>query len=302
MANNINKSVNSFADSTFKENSEYLNWPGLQYLFYAKIKPLVKNTVGETKNIRDDENWYASYDPETGQVYLVSSDDNQVLFIDSDGSCGSITDTGMLQIVVDRARSAMINGFIDNRYGCIGVDGHSSDEIGEATGKLYVNFSRGDRSFALINDGYSSLIPQKLDRLEKRFDSHVKIQSVTTGGGYTSEQISNPEYQTVVIDASGHILESVDNYDNVFVADILDGEENIEGFIDYNKFIQDSSNLENPEFSRAITDNDERLLYGLRNDSTEYNPDVDLKEYRIDNVSVKKIVRNVKKMDLNPTT
>ncbi len=222
MANSINKSSNYFVDSTFKENYEYLNWPGLQYLFYTKIKPLVRNTIGESKNIRDDENWYASYDAETGQVYLVSSDDNQVLFVDSDRSCGSITETGMLQVVVDRSRSAMVDGFIDYRYGCVGPDGYSSDEIGNATGRLYVNFCRGGRAIGLIDDGANNhILTTKVAKLENKVDSTVKMLAITTGGGYDASTISNPEYQQVITDAEDRILASVDNDNKVFVADLI---------------------------------------------------------------------------------
>jgi hypothetical protein len=45
----------------------------------------------------------------------------------------------MLQVVVNRDFSLMVNGFIDDHIGAIG---RNSDQIGDATGKLYVNFNR----------------------------------------------------------------------------------------------------------------------------------------------------------------
>lgn len=223
----INKSTIDISKTELNENRQYLNWPGLQYLFYAKIKPMIKNTVGQSKNILDDENWYISYDICTGEVYLAVADDNQNFYFDSAESCGTIvegkTNAGMLQIRVDREKSAIIGGFIDERYGPIGPDGYKSDEIGFATGRLYAEFDRGGRIKTTVEDGHNAeVINRRLDDIREDLDSHVKIQQITTGGGYDSSTIENPEFKSVVLDASDHILESVDNDDNVFIADVID--------------------------------------------------------------------------------
>ena len=193
MADIVKSSIN-FDPSTFKENKEFLNWPGLQYLFYTKVKPMIKNTIGETKNIRDDENWYISYDVSTGQVYLVSADDNQVLYLDPDGSCGSIDETtGQLLLNVDRERSAMVNGFIDDRYGCIGIDGYISDEIGEATGRLYVNFKRGGRTKMFIEDSPDqSMLNRRVEKIENKLDSTIKIMTMIPDPSNNIEFNENP--------------------------------------------------------------------------------------------------------------
>ena len=121
-------------------NTEYLNWPGLQYLWYTKIKPAIYQNTSVVKSRIDDENWYITYDASEGQVYITLNDDNQNFYFDQDGSCGSIQDyNGMLQVVVNRDLSLMIDGFIDDNIGSIG---NNSDIIGDATGKLYVNFIR----------------------------------------------------------------------------------------------------------------------------------------------------------------
>jgi hypothetical protein len=121
-------------------NKEYLNWPGLQYLWYTKIKPSIYQNTGVVKSRIDDENWYITYDASEGQVYISLNEDNQNFYFDQDGSCGSIQDyNGMLQVVVNKDLSLMIDGFIDDSIGQIG---NNSEQIGDATGKLYVNFDR----------------------------------------------------------------------------------------------------------------------------------------------------------------
>jgi len=121
-------------EDEWDKNKEYLNWPGLQYLWYTKIKP----AADQTKSRIDDENWYIAYDASEGQVYITLNEDNKIFYFDQDGSCGSIQDyNGMLQVVVNRDLSLMVDGFIDDSVGPIG---NNSGQIGDATGKLYVNF------------------------------------------------------------------------------------------------------------------------------------------------------------------
>ena len=141
-----NKSI--LPEDKWNENEEYLNWPGLQYLRYTKINPAIYKNTRELKSRIDDENWYisCSYDDSStgyidsnGEVYIELNEDNQNFYFDQDGSCGCIQDyNGMLQVVVDRDLSRMVNGFIDDSIGPIG---DNSDIIGDATGKLYVNFN-----------------------------------------------------------------------------------------------------------------------------------------------------------------
>lgn len=239
----INKSTIDISETAFKENRQFLNWPGLQYLFYSKIKPMIKDSVGKAKSTYDDENWYISYDICTGEVYLATSEDNQSLVFDASGFCGKLVEdnedffgacgtivngkrnAGLLQLRINGERSAILGGFLDERYGPIGPDGYKSDEIGFASGKLYVELDMGNGISAIVEDGHNSaVLNRRIDQIREDLDSHVKIQQITTGGGYDSSTIENPEFQSVVIDAEGHILESVDNDDNVFVADVIDNE------------------------------------------------------------------------------
>ena len=149
--------IKFFDSSTFEENREYLNWPGLQYLWYSKLKPAIYRSSSTTIKERiDDENWYITYDASTGEVYISYTEDNKAFYVDQDGSCGSVEDfNGMLHVVVDTEHSNMIDGFIDDHFGAIGSNHmhddvnpenettNTSDKIGCATGKLYVNFERG---------------------------------------------------------------------------------------------------------------------------------------------------------------
>lgn len=146
----------NFLTMNWRDNREFLNWPGLQYLWYTKFKPAIYEDVNasikekmEMKSSYDDKNWYCSYNPETGEVYVVFTEDN-VIF-NQDGSIGEIdvpnefggSDSswgwGSILLDVNKELSQMVDGFIDDHIGCIG---HNSDQIGHATGRLYVNFNR----------------------------------------------------------------------------------------------------------------------------------------------------------------
>ena len=130
----------TFLEEDWKENTEYLNWPGLQYLWYTKLKPAIYNSTSAVKGRIDDENWYITYDASTGEVYIALNEDSSTFYFDQDGSCGCIQEyNGMLQVVVNRDFSLMVDGFIDDSIGPIG---NNSDQIGDATGNLYVNFAR----------------------------------------------------------------------------------------------------------------------------------------------------------------
>ena len=130
----------TFLSEDWDNNKEYLNWPGLQYLWDAKLKPAIYKNTTIIKNRIDDENWYITYDAGTGEVYITLNEDSSTFYFDQDGCCGCIQkNNGMLQVVVNRDFSLMVNGFIDDHIGAIGMN---SDQIGDATGKLYVNFNR----------------------------------------------------------------------------------------------------------------------------------------------------------------
>ena len=69
--------------------------------------------------------------------------------------------------------------------------------------------------------------------------------------------------------------------------------------IDYTIFIEATTTLENPEWQQAITDSEDRLLYGKKQDSgEEYWPQDELEGYTmtVDGVtaSVNSIIRNIK--------
>lgn len=131
----------TFLDENWNENKEYLNWSGLQYLWYTKLKPAIYKNTSSIKSRIDDENWYITYDASNGEVYIALTEDTSTFYFDQDGSCGGIQDfNGMLQVVTNKDYSRMIDGFIDDHIGAIG---NNSDQIGDATGKLYVNFDRG---------------------------------------------------------------------------------------------------------------------------------------------------------------
>ena len=171
MASNT-KSLTFLNNTEFNENREYLNWPGLQYLWYTKLKPMVYDNMKDNKSKLDDENWYISYDYETGEVYLAVPEDNQNFAYDQDGSCGSIIDfNGMLQVVVDTKYSALDNGFIDDRVGCIGMN---SDQIGDATGVLYCQFNRGSiKGAAIYTDIEGDTTVSRVDKLRQDLDNTI---------------------------------------------------------------------------------------------------------------------------------
>lgn len=129
-----------FLKEKWKDNKEYLNLPGLQYLWYANIKPAIYDNVYSIKKRIDDMNWYISYDSSLGEVYISLTEDNSTFYFDQDETCGNIQDGGMLQVMVKSNMSNIVSGFIDDHKGEIG---DNSDIIGDATGKLYVNFDRG---------------------------------------------------------------------------------------------------------------------------------------------------------------
>ena len=130
--------INILPEDEWHLNKEYLNWLGLQYLWHKKIEPSIYQNTSGVKSRIDDENWYISYDASDGQVYITLNEDNKNFYFDQDGSCGSIQEyNGMLQVVVNRDLSLMTDGFIDDNVGPIG---NNSGMIGDATGKLYVNF------------------------------------------------------------------------------------------------------------------------------------------------------------------
>jgi hypothetical protein len=139
----------TFLEEDWSENKEYLNWPGLQYLWYTKLKPAIYKSTSAVKGRIDDENWYITYDASTGEVYITLNEDSSTFYFDQDGSCGCIQEyNGMLQVDVNRDFSLMLDGFIDDHIGAIGKN---SDQIGDATGKLYVNF---DRNYEYAKESY----------------------------------------------------------------------------------------------------------------------------------------------------
>jgi hypothetical protein len=210
-----NTSKLSFLNSSdYKENREFLNWPGLQYLWYTKIKPMVHGSVNDDKFKYDDENWYISYDCETGEVYLVYTEDNQNFYFDNDGSCGSILDfNGMLQISVDSKYSSLESGFIDDHVGCIGVN---SDQIGDATGILYCRFDRGHVMNNVMYNGN-----QTIDQLRDDMDNTVRLMNMVVNDFHGSN-IDNPEFKYAITDRDERILSSVNVENETFIADLSD--------------------------------------------------------------------------------
>ena len=96
---------------SWNDDIQYLNYPGLQYLFYKKIKPL----FSQKKYKEDDLNWEIVLDYDTGNVYLTCSIDNQIFIFDDTGSCGNISDiTGKIVVYVNPLMSKMQGGYIDD--------------------------------------------------------------------------------------------------------------------------------------------------------------------------------------------
>lgn len=96
---------------SWNDDIQYLNYPGLQYLFHKKIKPLFI----QKKYKEDDLNLEIVFNYDTGNVYLKCSFDNQVFIFDDTDSCGSISSiTGEMFVYVDVLKSKMQGGYIDD--------------------------------------------------------------------------------------------------------------------------------------------------------------------------------------------
>lgn len=74
-----------------------------------------------------------------------------------------------------------------------------------------------------------------------------------------------------------------------------EGEVEIDDDFDYMQFVQVVYEQESAEWLRVIIDKDNRILWGLWKDGTEYAPD--LSGYKIDGVSVSRIVNALKTYD-----
>lgn len=125
----------SFLDGqSWNGNKEFLNYPGLQYLFYTKLKPMIHDNVEVLRQrvqaMLEDDHWVITYDEDNG-VRMTLSENNRGFFFDQDGSCGSIDPgNGMLQLVTEKNMSYIKDGYIDSSiYG-----------ENDASGTVHVNF------------------------------------------------------------------------------------------------------------------------------------------------------------------
>ena len=96
--------------NTWSDNTQYLNYPGLQYLFYKKIKPI----KSQQKYKQDDLSWIILFDDDSGTVSLQCENDNQIFLWDDTGSAGKISNvTGEIILYVDALHSQLEGGYIE---------------------------------------------------------------------------------------------------------------------------------------------------------------------------------------------
>ena len=80
-----------------------------------------------------------------------------------------------------------------------------------------------------------------------------------------------------------------------------EGDAEFDEYVDATVFVASTETIENPEFQSVITDNEDKLLYGLRVDGTE--TDIDLTGLRIVNpetgaeVKLQQVVDEIKKVN-----
>ena len=80
-----------------------------------------------------------------------------------------------------------------------------------------------------------------------------------------------------------------------------EGDAEFDEYVDATVFVASTETIDNPEFQSVITDNEDKLLYGLRADGTE--TDIDLTGLRITNpetgneVKLQQVVDGIKKLN-----
>ena len=80
-----------------------------------------------------------------------------------------------------------------------------------------------------------------------------------------------------------------------------EGDAEFDEYIDATVFVASTETIENPEFQSVITDNEDKLLYGLRIDGTE--TDIDLTGMKVVNpetgneVRLQQVVNEIKKVN-----
>ena len=80
-----------------------------------------------------------------------------------------------------------------------------------------------------------------------------------------------------------------------------EGDAEFDEYVDATVFVASTETIGNPEFQSVITDNEDKLLYGLRVDGTE--TDIDLTGLRITNpetgaeVKLQQVVDEIKKVN-----
>lgn len=133
----------------WSEDEHYLNYPGLLYMFYGKVKPMFDTTADASMewiiNRIDDERFYitcdGSIDPDVSLVYIEYNEDNTIIAEDN-GTVGSISEDGILSFNVKSPESHITGGYIDNSIGLVDVIDSSTGHVAQRVpgfGTGYVN-------------------------------------------------------------------------------------------------------------------------------------------------------------------
>lgn len=139
MAEVTNSHANFLDGAMWKDSSAFLNWPGVEYLFYTKIKPFyaaIDASIAELRRRIDDEDFGLYYNTgkdgeatdasidENGNVYINYHEGNTILTTGTDDTLGTIDSDGTLKLKVSS-------------------DSHISEEgsyIDPVDGKVYVTY------------------------------------------------------------------------------------------------------------------------------------------------------------------
>lgn len=108
-----NSHANYIDGARWKDSSAFLNWPGVEYLFYTKIKPFyasIDESIAELRHRIDDEGFGIYYnigkDTEddsvgnSGNVYINYHEGNSILTTGTDDTIGTIDSDGTLKLKV----------------------------------------------------------------------------------------------------------------------------------------------------------------------------------------------------------
>lgn len=91
------------------------------------------------------------------------------------------------------------------------------------------------------------------------------------------------------VDTSRGVLRIGERYYKMIA---YEGDVDIDFEFDYTPFVRSTSAIESPEWKKVIVDNDNKVLWGMFIDDTEYEPN--LSGFSIDGIAVSRIINGLK--------